>query len=136
TPSGPTQLGLRVFSWQWDWCSVDTPCQQGNCAYRVENPDPMGLGRNGITLHEGCTYQLTIRNVDSGGGDQTQPHELNTGLVALGVPDTTLLPGQSATYTITIPTDGPADFGFACKNTACGNANQHEGMLGVVHVVP
>jgi PKD repeat protein len=135
TPSGPTQLGLRVLSWQWDWCAVDAPCLPGNCAYTVGNPDPMGLGQNGITLHEGCTYQLTIFNADPPGGDQTQPHEMDSGLVAIGVPDTVIYQGQSVTYTITIPSNG-ADLDFSCKNTSCGNAMQHEGMLGVVHIVP
>jgi PKD repeat protein len=136
TPSGPTQLGLRVLSWQWDWCAVDVPCQAGSCAYKVEDPDPMGLGDNGITLHEGCTYQLTIHNGDPPGGDQTQPHEMDGGLVAIGVPDTIISPGQTVTYTVTIPTTGSADFGFSCKNTSCGDTVHHEGMLGVVHIVP
>ena len=141
TPLGPTQLGLRVLSWQWDWCSVDVPCQIGSCpghspSYVVENPDPMGHGNNGITLYEGCTYQITIHNGDAIGGDQTQPHELDTGLQAIGVPDTIIYQGQTVTYTITIPTLPPQDLDFSCKNTSCGNSNQHEGMLGIVHVQP
>jgi PKD repeat protein len=141
TPSGPTQLGLRVLSWQWDWCTVDVPCQVGSCpghspSYVVENPDPMGHGNNGITLYEGCTYQLTIHNGDAIGGDQTQPHELDTGLVAIGVPDTIIDQGQTVVYTITIPTGPSQDLDFSCKNTSCGNSDQHEGMLGIVHVLP
>jgi PKD repeat protein len=140
TPSGPAQLGLRVESWEWSWCSAGAPCQPGNCAYAVGNPNPSGNGQNGITLHEGCTYQLTIYNTDPPGGDQTQPHELDSGLAAIGVPDTSLLPGQIATYTITIPTSGTADYGFSCKNNSCSDGGPpettHEKMLGVVHVVP
>ena len=140
TPSGPTQLGLRVLSWQWDWCSVDAPCQPGNCAYRVEKPlpvpDPKYPSDNGITLHEGCTYQLTIYNGDPPGGDQTQPHELDSGLVGIGAPDTVIYPGQTVTYMVTVPSSGSTDLDFSCKNTSCGNSMQHEGMLGVVHIVP
>ena len=141
TPSGPTQLGLRVLSYQWDWCAVDVPCQVGSCPghnppYIVQNPDPTGNGANGITLYQGCTYQLTIHNGDAPGGDQTQPHEINTGLVGLGVPDTVLFPGQTATFTITIPAIGPTDLSFSCKNTSCGVPANHEAMLGVVHVRP
>lgn len=139
TPSptpGVTQLGLRVLSWQWDWCAVDVPCQPGNCAYTVGNPDPMGLGQNGIQLHEGCTYKVTIHNGDDPGGDQTQPHELDSGLLALGIPDTVLYPGQTVTYTFTVPTSGAGDFDFSCKNTSCGDPQHHEGMLGIIHVVP
>jgi PKD repeat protein len=135
TPSGPTQLGLRVLSWQWDWCAVDAPCQAGNCGYQVGNPDPDGAGQNGITLHEGCTYQLTIYNGDDPDVVQ-QFHEMDGGLVAIGVPDTIISPGQTVLYTFTIPTTGPADFGFSCKNTACGDPAHHEQMLGVIHIVP
>ena len=136
TPSGPTQLGLRVLSWEWDWCTAVAPCQQGNCPFEVGEPNPMGLGANGITLHEGCTYQLTIHNADAPGGDQMQPHELDTGLAAIGVPDTPIYPGQTVSYTVTIPTSGTADLTFSCKNTSCGNTDQHEGMLGAVHIRP
>jgi PKD repeat protein len=140
TPSGPAQLGLRVLSWQWDWCAAGAPCQAGNCLFTVENPlpvpDPLDPSHNGITLHEGCTYQLTIYNVDPPGGEQLQPHEMDSGLVAIGVPDTVLYPGQTVTYTITIPSSGSTDLDFSCKNTSCGNSNQHEGMLGVVHIAP
>ena len=136
TPSGPAQLGLRVLSWQWDWCAASAPCQPGNCPYTVENPQPMGAGQNGITLHEGCTYQLTIIDIDTPG--QALPHELDSGLTAIGVPDTPLNPGQSVTYTITIPTSGATDLDFSCKNSSCSNGNValHEQMLGVVHIVP
>jgi len=135
TPSGPTQLGLRVLSWQWDWCAAGAPCQAGNCAYQVQDPNPMGAGQNGMTLHEGCTYQLTIYNQDPPGGEQLQPHELDSGLVSIGVPDTVIYPGQTVSYTITIPS-GSADLGFSCKNTSCGDPEHHEQMLGVIHIVP
>ncbi len=139
TPLGPTQLGLRVLSWQWDWCAVDQPCQAGSCPghnppYIVENPDPMGAGQNGITLYEGCTYQLTIHNSDDP-SQQQQPHELDTGLQAIGVPETIIYPGETKTFTVTIPTSS-ADLGFSCLNTACGDAPHHEQMLGIVHIVP
>ncbi len=144
TPLGPTQLGLRVLSWQWDWCAIDQPCLAGSCpghtpAWQVENPDPLGRGQNGITLYEGCTYQITIHNTDDP-GQQTQPHELDAGLVAIGVPDTIIYPGQVITYTVTIPTSGTADYGFSCKNSSCSGGGPpettHEKMLGVIHIAP
>jgi hypothetical protein len=30
----------------------------------------------------------------------------------------------------------PGDYTFNCKNTSCGTSDQHEGMIGVFHVVP
>ena len=54
----------------------------------------------------------------------------------IGLPPTTIPTGQIlAPITITIPADG-TDISFNCTNTQCGNSQQHEGMLGVIHVVP
>lgn len=135
TPLGPTQLGLRVLSNQWDWCSVDQPCQAGSCAYTIGSPAPGGAGQNGIFLHEGCTYQLTIHNTDDP-SQQQQPHELDGGLLAIGVPDTVLYPGDVKTFTVTIPMTA-GDLGFTCKNNSCSaDPAKHEQMLGVIHIQP
>ncbi len=137
TPTpGPTLLTLRVLSHQWDWCAVDIPCQPGLCPYEIGPKDPAGLGQNGITLHEGCSYKLIMYNADSPSGDG-HPHEMNGNLVSIGIPDTILVPGaQTPPIDVTIPSGGSADMSFNCLNTSCGNAQQHEGMTGVIHIVP
>ena len=129
-------ITLRVLSHQWDWCAVDIPCQQGSCPYEIGPKDPAGLGQNGITLHEGCSYKLIMYNADSPSGDG-HPHEMNGNLVSIGIPDTILVPGaQTDPIDVTIPASGPADLSFNCLNTSCGNSQQHEGMTGVIHIAP
>jgi hypothetical protein len=136
TPTpGATVLTLRVLSHQWDWCAVDIPCQPGICPYEIGPKDPAGLGQNGITLHEGCSYKLIMYNADSPSGDG-HPHEMN-GRPEIGIPDVVIQPGVVLDpIDITVPTTGVADLPFNCKNTSCGNAMQHEGMTGVVHIAP
>jgi len=132
TPAGPALITLRVISWQWDWCAIDWPCPPG--PYAIGPRDPAGLGANGITLHQGQTYTLQMYNADSAGGE-FQPHEMN-GVPELGIPDLVLNTGEAAnpiTLTITAPV---GDYLFQCKNTSCGDPTHHEGMLGVIHVIP
>jgi PKD repeat protein len=136
TPTpGPTVITLRVLSYQWDWCAVDIPCQQGICPYEIGPKDPLGAGQNGITLHEGCTYKLIMYNADSVG--EGHNHEMN-GRPEIGVPDTVMAPGyvSSPPLDITIPTGGVTELPFNCKNTSCGNPSQHEGMTGIIHIAP
>jgi PKD repeat protein len=135
TPSGPAQLTLRATSWQWDWCpSSDQgflPCRAGSCPYEIE-PDPAhGI----ITLHQGCSYQITLYNGDS--GEFAPYHEINAH-PEIGLPAEILPIGQILTppIIITIPAGGVPDVNFNCMNTSCGNSQQHEGMLGIIRVVP
>ncbi len=137
TPSGPTLLTLRATSWQWDWCpSADQgflPCQAGACPYEIDT----GAGVHGvITLHRGCSYQVTLYNTDS---DEFAPyHQLNAH-PEIGVSNPIQIPlGKvlSPPITITIPAGGIPDVSFSCLNTSCGNSQQHEGMLGLIHIAP
>ena len=135
TPSGPTQLTLRATSWQWDWCpSADQgflPCQAGACPYEIDTSQ-----HGVITLHQGCSYQVTLYNGDS--GEFAPFHQLNAH-PEIGLPNPISIPmGQilSPPVTLTIPAGGLPDVNFSCLNTSCGNAQQHEGMLGLIHVVP
>ena len=142
-PSGPTQITLRAISWQWDFCpSSDqgTPgltCTMGTCPYEIGAGTH---GKNEITLHEGCSYELTLYNGDPVGGDQTQPHKIN-GHPEIGLPATTLQLGQiMPPITITIPAGVP-DVDFNCTNSGCtppgGDPGAtHEMMLGTIHVAP
>jgi PKD repeat protein len=137
TPSGPTILTLRATSWQWDWCpSADQgflPCQAGACLSAIDH----GAGVHGvITLHQGCSYQLTLYNGDSG---EFAPFHAINGQPLINLPPTQIPMGQVLPpITITIPAGGvPQDIvKFNCTNTSCGNSEQHEGMLGIIHVVP
>jgi PKD repeat protein len=137
-PTGPTLLTLRALSWQWDWCPYQgLPCTAGVCPYEI---GPGTHGKNEITLHMGCTYQLTLYNADPVGGDQIYPHEMNAHL-DIGLPDTTIPIGTTMPpITLTIPTGDSYDISFSCKNNACANGGPpettHELMTGVIHIVP
>ncbi len=136
TPSGPTLLTLRATSWQWDWCpSADQgfrPCSAGACPYEI---DPNHSVHGVITLHQGCSYQVTLYNGDS--GEFAPYHQLNAH-PEIGLPNPIQIPlGQTLPpVTITIPAGGIPDVNFSCLNTSCGTAQQHEGMLGLIHVAP
>jgi len=145
TPTpGITQLTLQASSWQWDWCLVSAPCHSGTCPFEIGSPVPGMPGRNGITLHMGCTYQLTVLNGDSPFGDQTQPHETNSpSNNNIGFPANDILPPgytDPTTYTLAIPSGAPYDINFSCFNSSCANGgppeNTHERMLGVIHIAP
>jgi PKD repeat protein len=135
TPTpGPTILTLRATSWQWDWCpSADQgflPCRAGACPYDIDTSQ-----HGVITLHQGCSYQLTLYNSDS--GEYAPYHQLNAH-PEIGLPNPTTIPMGDVLppVTITIPASAIPDVNFSCLNTSCGNAQQHEGMLGLIHVVP
>jgi PKD repeat protein len=135
TPSGPTQLTLRVISWQWDWCpSADQgflPCTPGNCAYQIDpDQDVHGV----ITLHQGCSYQVTLYNGDS--GEFAPFHQLDAHpSIGISSPITIPMGAILAPITLTMP-NVTQDVGFSCLNTSCGTSQQHEGMLGEIHIVP
>jgi hypothetical protein len=135
TPTpGPGFIVLQVVSWQWNFwfdpnggpCALVTPyapCQS------VPRPNPP---LTELTIHVGKPYQLYILNRDS--SDVTEPHEFN-GVPELGLPDTIVSQGQNAGPFFFTPSS-TGNFTFACKNTSCGTSEQHEGMIGVFHVVP
>ena len=83
-----------------------------------------------ITLQAGKTYTLWILNRDP--SDVTEPHEFN-GFPRSGSPTDHPSGPERGPFTFT-PTM-PGDYTFSCKNTSCGTSEQHEGMLGVFHVV-
>lgn len=134
TPSGPTTVTLRATSWQWDWCpSADQgflPCQAGACPYTIDT-STHGV----ITLQAGCSYQVTLYNTDSG---EFAPYHTLNAHPQIGIANPINIPmGQILSPPITVTTDvPPGDITFSCNNTSCGTAEQHEGMLGVIHVVP
>jgi PKD repeat protein len=136
TPSGPTILTLRATSWQWDWCpSGDQyflPCSAGACPYEID-PDPHVHGV--ITLHTGCSYQLTLYNTDP--AESAPYHQLNAHPeIGIASPINIPLGVTLAPITITIPASGVPDVSFNCNNTSCGTPSQHENMLGTIHIAP
>jgi len=143
-PTGPTSITLRSISWQWDFCPLSDQgdpllaCTMGACPYEI---GPGTHGKNEITLHEGCSYQLTLYNGDPVGGDQTQPHKIN-GHPEIGLPATTLQVSEILPpITITIPAGGVPDVDFNCTNSGCtppggDPGTTHEMMLGTIHIAP
>jgi len=143
-PTGPTSITLRSISWQWDFCPSSDQgipllaCTMGACPYEI---GPGTHGKNEITLHEGCSYQLTLYNGDPVGGDQTQPHKIN-GHPEIGLPATTIQMSEILPpITITIPAGGVPDVDFNCTNSGCtppgGDPGAtHEVMLGTIHIAP
>ena len=111
------------------------PLPAGHLPVRDRAQGSKGNGQNGITLHEGCTYKLIMYNGDSVG--EGHNHEMN-GRPEIGLPDTLMAPGyvSSPPVELTVPTGGLTELPFNCKNTACGNASQHEGMTGIIHIAP
>ena len=134
TPTpGPTILTLRATSWQWDWCpSADQgylPCQSGVCPYTIDT-STHGV----ISLQTGCTYQLTLYNGDSG---EFAPYHTLNAHPEIGIPNPINIPMGQILNPITLTINvGPSDVTFSCNNTSCGNAEQHEGMVGTIHVTP
>lgn len=139
TPTpGPTTLTLRAVSWGWTWCPAELPCTPGACSYQVsaeviQSPNgPVSCQSCGVHLQAGCSYQLVLRNGDN--SEYSPYHTLNA-QPAIGLPNPIQIPqGQTLPpVTITMPSS-TGDVPFNCTYTACGNMQQHEGMLGVIHV--
>ena len=133
TPSGPTMLTLRATSWQWDWCpSADQgflPCQAGACPYTIDS-STHGV----ITLQAGCSYQVTLYNTDSG---EFAPYHTLNAHPEIGIANPINIPMGQQLPPITVTTNvPPGDITFSCNNTSCGTSEQHEGMLGLIHVAP
>ena len=134
TPTpGPGFIVLQVVSWQWNFwfdpnggpCALNSP--YAPCAPVPRPNAPL----TEITLQAGKDYTLWMVNRDP--SDVTQAHEFN-GVPGLGLPDIILEQGQNYgpfNFTPSVP----GNYTFACKNTSCGIAEQHESMLGVFHVV-
>jgi hypothetical protein len=137
TPTpGPGFIVLQVVSWQWNFwfdpnggpCALFTP--YAPCT-SVPRPNPP---LTEITIHVNQPYQLYMCNRDS--SDVTENHEFN-GIAQPGlhIPDTILNQGDTKGPFLFTPTI-VGDYTFSCKNTSCGTSEQHEGMIGVFHVVP
>jgi len=134
TPTpGPGFIILQVVSWQWNfWFDPNGgPCPL-NSPYTPCLPVPRpNAPLTEITLQAGKTYKLYMLNRD--GSDVSEPHEFN-GVPALNLPDTIINQGQNKGPFIFHP-NVPGDYTFSCKNTSCGTSDQHEGMIGVFHIV-
>ncbi|MEP6995122.1 MAG: hypothetical protein ABI968_11415, partial [Acidobacteriota bacterium] len=131
TPTpGPGFVILQVVSWQWNFY---TDMTGATCAltWPYNSCAPVSPG-NELNLQAGRTYTLYMVNADS--PEVTENHKFN-GVPSLGLPPVTLLQGRTyGPYTLNPTT--PGDFTFNCLNTSCGTSEQHEGMVGVFHVVP
>ena len=119
----PTFISLRATQWRWKWCPPPFSCP-------TVCPDP--CGDNEITLHVGTTYQVFVYNGD--GDDVLEPHGLfpidELGLTGGLIPQGGALPIQYITP------DTPGDYNIKCSNTMCGPPDEHENMIGAIHVVP
>jgi len=113
TPSGPPFVTLRAIQWQWDFISPD-----------------LGLvGGSSITLQVGQTYQIQVCNEDL--PDVTDVHQFG-GISALGL-NGGQLPNGVCLAVQTITPSGSGDYPFNCTNY-CGVG--HDGMTGIIHVIP
>ncbi len=113
TPGNVTiSIALRGIPWQWDFYSVPGQSDGGRSA----------------TLHKGQRYSIQIFD-DAPFG--TLGHTFS-GIAALGLSGGSIDPGTSFTRTFTPDTLG--DFPFLCTDSGCGVG--HDGMTGVIHVVP
>ncbi len=146
---GITQITLRAQSWQWNWCfAADQsihPCVAGACAYEIEQTSVVGQPPNTFTchkcvihLHEGCSYNLTLYNGDPPDGEPSSAHAVSDN-PAIGLPATTVSPGQQFTYLLTIPPGAPEQ-DFHCTNDSCAQGGPpettHELMLGKILIDP
>jgi heme/copper-type cytochrome/quinol oxidase subunit 2 len=128
---------MQVVQWQWNFY-VDPTGDLSSCypvvtspCVPVPEPNPPTAE---ITFQVGKTYKVMIVNADN--SDVLVFHGFG------GIPEIPELPRIDmmpqgtgwGPYTITPMIAG--DFLFQCLATACGNAEQHEQMLGVIHVVP
>jgi PKD repeat protein len=139
TPSGPTTVTLRAISWGWNWCPPELPCSPGTCPFpqvsaeTLQSPNgPVYCSACGVTLAAGCSYNLVLYNGDSA---EFAPYHILNAHPEIGLPDPITIP-QGAVLTpvpITMPST-PQDVLFSCNNTNCGQPDQHESMLGVIHV--
>ena len=112
-----------AVQWRWKWC----PGQY----YACPTVCPIPCGANEITLHVGTTYQLFVFNGDPEG---SEPHALYS-VGAIGLVGGFIPPGGALPIQYITP-DTPGDYNIKCSNTMCGPPNQHENMLGAIHVVP
>ncbi len=119
----PTFISLMAVQWRWKWC----PGQY----YACPTVCPVPCGDNEITLHVGTTYDIFVFSGDPEGAE---PHELFP-VDELGLPGGSIPPGGALQLQEITP-NTPGDYTIKCGNTACGPPEQHELMLGVIHVVP
>jgi len=117
----PPLIALRAIQWQWNFCPQPYPCP---------TVCPTSCG-NQITLKVGQTYLIWPYNGDV--EDVQDVHGLQT-IVQIGL-NGGLLPQGGSLPIQTITPMTPGDFFFNCTNV-CGNSEEHDGMIGVVHVVP
>ncbi len=91
---------------------------------------PTSCGKE-ITLKVGQTYQIWAYNGDV--EDVLDVHGLSS-VTAIGLVGGQLPQGSSLEVQTVTPMT-PGDFPFNCT-TFCGSAQGHDGMVGVIHVVP
>jgi len=84
-----------------------------------------------ITLKVGQTYLIWPYNGDV--EDVPDEHGLS-GVSAIGLVGGALPQGGSLSPQLITPMT-PGDYGFNCT-TFCGSAQGHDGMIGMIHVVP
>ena len=155
TPTpGITQITLRASSWAWNWCKGSDQTNPGlphcnilpdACSPTIEDSSIVGEPPNTfscvkcvIHLHEGCSYNLVLYNADPPLGEPSSAHAVSDNS-QIGLPATTVAPGQQATFNLTIPTGG-GEQDFHCTNDSCAQGGPpettHEKMLGKILIDP
>ena len=119
----PPFVALRAIQWQWSFC----PSSDG---YACPEVCPAPCGRE-ITLRVGQTYRIWVYNGDD--PDVIDSHSLST-ISGVGLVGGDLPPGGSLPVQWITPMT-PGNFAFNCT-TFCGSQVGHDGMTGVIHVVP
>ena len=122
TSGAAITLKLRGVRWAWQW---------------IQGPGTTpGNPANSITLKSGQTYTLHITNGDIVDPDYL-PHNFS-GILEFGVSGGVLDYGApDLVRTFTAPTvSSPTPYAFSCMEFGCGPVARHEGMLGVIVVIP
>lgn len=113
TPTpGTTVVRLRGIPWQWDFYA------------------PGVSGGSTITLRRGKAYEFHIFN---DAPDDTAPHSFS-GVPAIGLNGVDLLAPGGHEFVQTVTPQTAGTFPFLCTESGCGVG--HDGMLGVIRVIP